>query len=204
MTMTPLVTEPLMTHEAAKKKATPQQYQFVLQYLALNFNGHGATLAAGYSKKTAKSSAWKLLAKPHIQALVKYEIDERSKRVKYDADKLLSRMVELDELDAADILDDDGNVLPIKQWPKTWRTLISGIEISEIWEGKGDEKEQIGLLKKIKWPCKLKNFELLGKHVNIQAWQMPEINITFTEQLAGRMSSSRKRIMIDGESKRID
>ena len=50
---------------------------------------------------------------------------------------------------------------------------MSGIDVSEIW-GSGDEegeREITGLLKKIKWPDKLKNIELLGKHIAVGAFK---------------------------------
>ena len=203
MTMTQTAISQIYSYEEAKEKATPKQYQFVLHYLATGFNGHQAVIDAGFAPKSAKSCAWKLLDKNHIQVLIKHEIELRSARVKYTADKVLERLMEIDQLDVTDILDDLGEVKAIKQWPKAWRTLISGIEVSEITEVNSDGKsEAIGMLKKIKWPDKLKNLDLLGKHVDVQAWQMPEINVNFTEELAGRMSSARNRI-IDGESEQI-
>jgi phage terminase small subunit len=45
------------------------------------------------------------------------------------------------------------------------------MDLSELWEGSGDERQMIGLLKKIKWPDKVKNLELLGKHVDVQAFK---------------------------------
>jgi phage terminase small subunit len=66
-------------------------------------------------------------------------------------------------MDVADILNDDGSLRPVKEWPKVWRQYISGFEISEMFDGRGDERQMVGLLKKIKWPDKLKNLELLGQ-----------------------------------------
>ncbi len=39
-----------------------------------------------------------------------------------------------------------------------------------MFEGRGDERDLVGILKKIKWPDKVKNLELLGKHININAF----------------------------------
>ncbi|CAM8022893.1 hypothetical protein MOMOMMO210B_20105 [Morganella morganii] len=40
-----------------------------------------------------------------------------------------------------------------------------------MYEGRGDDREMVGLLKKIKWPDKVRNLELLGKHVHVQAFR---------------------------------
>ena len=73
--------------------------------------------------------------------------------------------MEIDELDVLDILDNTGNVKAIKDWPKPWRTSISGIDVQDMMSGDTES-----ILKKIKWPDKLRNIELLGKHVDIQAF----------------------------------
>ncbi|MDR5611369.1 MAG: terminase small subunit, partial [Arsenophonus sp.] len=61
---------------------------------------------------------------------------------------------------------ESGDLRPIKDWPKVWRTTLSGFDIAAI---RVDGAE--ALLKKIKWPDKIKNLELLGKHVSVQAFR---------------------------------
>lgn len=60
---------------------------------------------------------------------------------------------------------------PISTWPKLWRQYLAGFDVSELFEGSGSDREMIGLLKKIRWPDKLKNLELLGRHVDVKAWK---------------------------------
>ena len=93
---------------------------------------------------------------------------ERNERLKTDADYVLRRHIEIDQMDIAHILDSKGHVLPIVEWPECWRQTISGIDISEVNTAKGEKFEVV--IKKIKWPDKLRNIELLGKHVSIQAY----------------------------------
>ncbi len=87
----------------------------------------------------------------------------------------------IDQMDVADILSDDGNLLPIKQWPKCWRTTLSGIEISEKMSNQGVLQE---VIKKIKWPDKLKNLQLMGRHVNIQAYNVTKTPANKMDQQA--------------------
>lgn len=96
---------------------------------------------------------------------------ERCERTAIDADYVLKRLVEIDQMDVIDILQDDGSMKPISQWPPIWRSFISGMDVSELFAGSGDEREIIGMMKKIKWPDKVKNLELIGRHVNVQAWK---------------------------------
>jgi len=88
-----------------------------------------------------------------------------------DARYVLRRLVEIDKMDVLDIMDDEGSLLPVSEWPIIWRNFIQQFEIEEIFAGKGDERLNIGLLKKIKWPDKIRNLELLGKHIDVSAFK---------------------------------
>ena len=88
----------------------------------------------------------------------------RASRTEIDADYVLRRMVEIDQMDVLDIMSDDMQLKPVSQWPKVWRQYLSGFDLAEMFEGRGDDREMVGLLKKIKWPDKVKNLELLGRH----------------------------------------
>ncbi|NDL10199.1 terminase small subunit, partial [Photorhabdus kayaii] len=82
----------------------------------------------------------------------------------------LKRLVEIDRMDVLDIIDDDGRLKAVSEWPVVWRTTLSGFDISTtIYDYDGSTEETI--LKKIKWPDKVKNLELLGKHVGVQAFR---------------------------------
>ncbi len=90
---------------------------------------------------------------------------------KVDAAYVLRRLVEVDRMDVLDILEDDGTLKPVREWPLVWRQFISQFEVDEIFAGRGDDRLQTGLLKKIKWPDKIRNLELLGKHVTVSAFK---------------------------------
>mgnify|MGYP001074189790 CR=1 FL=1 len=87
-----------------------------------------------------------------------------------DAEYILKRHIEIDQMDFADILTDDGGLKPPHEWPRIWRTYLSGFDLAEIYDGYGDERQIAGLMKKIKWPDKVKNLEMMGKHKAIKAY----------------------------------
>ncbi|MCP3893053.1 MAG: terminase small subunit [Bacteroides sp.] len=147
------------------EKLTDKQADFVREYL-VDLNATQAAIRAKYSKKTARQTGTENLAKPYIQEAIRKKQAKRAKRLQIKADYVLKRHVDIDEMDVADILNDDGSMLAIKEWPKCWRRTITGIDISEIING----EDITTVLKKIKWPDKLRNLELLGKHVNVQAY----------------------------------
>ena len=141
-----------------------RQEMFCREYIK-DLNGTQAAIRAGYSPRTADRMAYELLKKPEIQAFVLQSKAERVEEVKVDANYVLKRLIEIDEMDVADILDDGGDFLPIRKWPKTWRTTLSGLDIAII-----NSSDTETILKKIKWPDKVKNLELLGKHIGVGAF----------------------------------
>lgn len=152
---------------------TPKQQRFVEEYL-IDLNATQAYIRAGYAVKnedTAAATASKLLRNAKVQEAIQEAQNKRSERVQIDADYVLRRLVEIDQMDVLDIMDDNFSLKPISQWPKVWRQYISNIENMEEFEGFGEDREQIGWLKKIKWPDKVKNLELLGKHISVQAFK---------------------------------
>ena len=142
---------------------TPKQQRFVEEYL-IDLNATQSAIRAGYSEKTAKSIGQENLTKPDIQKAIEEAQNKRQEQTQIDAAYVLRRLVEIDQMDVLDIMDDDGNVKPLRDWPKIWRQYISNIETISMDDGEG-------WLKKIKWPDKVKNLELLGRHVSVGAFK---------------------------------
>ena len=128
-----------------------------------------------WKDKTVHEKASRLFADGKVSARVSELVVQVAKiaeeRFQVDAEYVLRRLVEIDRMDVADILKDDGTFKPLSEWSMVWRNFISGIDITELFEGRGDKREQIGVLKKIKWPDKVRNLEMLGKHVNVNAFK---------------------------------
>lgn len=160
--------------KARVKKLTAKQENFCQQYLITGNASEAYRLSynAGKMKnETINQKACHLLKQEHVTARVDELKVKRNERCNIDADYVLNRLVEIDQMDVADILEDDGAIKPVRSWPKVWRQFISGMDLSELWEGKGEDREMVGFLKKIKWPDKIKNLELIGKHIEVQAFR---------------------------------
>lgn len=153
---------------------------FCREYIK-DFNGTQAAARAGYSERTSNEQSSRLLANANIQARIAELQAERSERVQIDADYVLRRLHEIDQLDVADILTDAGDFLPIKQWPKAWRISLSAIDIQII--NSGDTE---AITKKVKWPDKIRNLELLGKHIGVNAFA--EKQVAQSDDLASSIS----------------
>ncbi|WP_176317883.1 terminase small subunit [Burkholderia vietnamiensis] len=148
------------------KKLTAKQQCFVNEYL-IDLNATAAARRAGYSVKTADRIGPELLGKTWVAAAIAAGKAERAERMKIDAAYVVQRLVEIDRMDVLDIMTDDMALKPVSEWPKVWRQYLSGFDLAEMFDGTGDAREMVGIMKKIKWPDKVKNLELLGRHFGI-------------------------------------
>ena len=142
---------------------TPKQQRFVEEYL-IDLNATQAAIRAGYSEKTAKSIGQENLTKPDIQKAIEEAQNKRQEQTQIDAAYVLKRLVEIDQMDVLDIMDDQMKIRPVNEWPKVWRQYVVNLENLELSDGEG-------CFKKIKWPDKVKNLELLGRHVSVGAFK---------------------------------
>ena len=145
---------------------TDKQEMFCREYL-IDLNATQAAIRAGYSAKTANRTASENLSKPDVKSRIAELKTQRNDLVGINATYVLNRLVEIDQMDVLDILNATGELKPVAEWPKVWRTTLSGLDVMTV-AGDGDTA---GLLKKIKWPDKVKNLELLGKHIDVNAFK---------------------------------
>lgn len=158
-------------------KLTDKQERFCQEYIK-DLNATQAAIRAGYSEKTARQIGTENLAKPatahRITELKVARIDE----IKIDSKWVLQQMKDIHELDVLDILDNTGNFKSIKKWPKLWRQYISGLDIQEMMSGDTES-----VVRKIKWPDKVKNLEMIGRHVDVSAWDKDKETSTIVNNI---------------------
>ncbi|MFA5154432.1 MAG: terminase small subunit [Clostridia bacterium] len=147
-------------------KLTVKQIRFCQEYI-VDLNGTQAAIRAGYSENSAQQIASELLSKPVIQEYVQDLLDQRAARTKATADFAISEIYHLISFDPNEVFNEDGTLKLIKDIPRNIRKAISSIEVDEIWEGRGKDREQIGETKKIKFWDKTRTIELLSKHLKL-------------------------------------
>ncbi len=141
-----------------------RQSAFVNEYL-IDLNATQAAIRAGYSAKTAYSQGERLLKNAEVAAAVSAAQAERSQRTRINADWVLSRLGAEVEADLADLYREDGSVKPVHEWPLIWRQgLVAGVEVERIGEGAGH-------VTKIKISDRIKRIDLIGKHIDVQAFK---------------------------------
>lgn len=172
---------------------TAKQQRFVEEYL-IDLNATQAAIRAGYSEKTARQVAAENLAKPNIAAEVDRLLAERSRQTGIDAAWLLKRLADEAEADIADIYTEHGTLKPVREWPMIWRKgLVQGTKVDELFEGRGDDREMIGLVKEVKLSDRIKRLELIGKHIGVKAFE-ETVRVKGLEGLGERLSRAAHRL----------
>ncbi len=122
------------------------------------------------SDKTLNNKAYELFENGEIKARVAEIQAKVEEKCVVDAAYVRNRLYEIDQMDVLDIHNDDGSIKPIREWPKIWRQYLSAIEVSEVMQNSGDDGQVVAVLKKVKWPDKVRNLELLGKLTSVGAF----------------------------------
>ncbi|HAS0715888.1 terminase small subunit [Enterobacter cloacae] len=174
------------------KPLTAKVEAYCQEYIKCPENQTQAAINAGYSHKTAGKFASQNMRDERVKKRIAELMEERNKRMRVSADYVLMRLVEIDQMDVLDILNDDGSLKPIREWPKIWRTTLSGFDLSSTIMNMNEDSIET-ILKKIKWPDKVKNLELIGKHVDVNAFK-ERLEVSGTVTIADRMAAARRRV----------
>lgn len=172
---------------------TPKKHRFAEEYL-VDLNATRAAARAGYSVHTAHAIGHDLLREPEVASLVEQLKRERSERTATDAAWVLKRLRDEVEADLADLYGDNGELLPVEDWPLIWRTgLITAVETEELKEDGHDGKSvSVGMVRKVKQSDRIKRLELIGRHVGVQAFK-DQVDVKVTDGLADRLARAKAR-----------
>jgi phage terminase small subunit len=145
---------------------TPRERRFVLEYL-VDLNATQAAIRAGYSARTARQIASENLTKPDIKAVVDAALEERARRVEVKADDVLRELLRVGLADPARLIGEDGRLLLLGDMPEDVRRAVASIEVEELFEGRGEDREHIGTLRKVKLWNKNEALRDLGRHLKL-------------------------------------
>ncbi len=169
----------------AKRKLNAKQILFAEEYL-VDLNGAQAAIRAGYTKKTARITASKLLTNSNILKYIQEQQAKRCTRTKVNADWVLDRLAKIAEGSLGDfiVIPEDGSP-PYYDFRKATPEQLRLMETCQI------DTTQIGKLKttkiKVGLASQLKALELIGKHVDVKAFQervehTGKVTLSFDEQ----------------------
>jgi phage terminase small subunit len=129
---------------------TYKQRRFCAEYLR-DQNGCAAAIRAGYSVKGATVAATRLLANDSIRENIEGRVQRVEKTAEVELDVVLVELKRILLADPSVALNPSGGFLPMKEWPLDLRRAVSGMDVEELWAGRGEEREQVGSVKKVKF-----------------------------------------------------
>lgn len=177
-----------------------RQTLFVLEYIK-DFNASRAARDAGYSEKTAGSQGFDLLKKPEIQQAIAKALEERTERLKVDADWVLQRAVELWNANLGHLLVTPENGMPYYDLSKATPEQLAAIDslhLETVTEK--DDSDEVVTVRKIRvaMPKRLDVLALIGKHVDVRAFQ-DRLALDVEGNLAEELAAFRERIRTTGD-----
>jgi len=145
---------------------TPKQESFVAEYL-IDLNATQAALRAGYSPKTAASQGERLLRNVEVTQALLVARKAREDRTQITQDRVLKELARIAFFDPRRLLDADGKPKPIQELDDDTAAVLAGMDISEEYEGSGEDRVFVGYTKKVKVSDKVGALSLAMRHLGM-------------------------------------
>jgi phage terminase small subunit len=143
---------------------TPKQRRFVAEYLK-DLNATQAAIRAGYSEKTAKVQASRLLTKANVASAVAAGTSKQLETAELSAVRVLEEMRRLAFVDMRSFFDEAGNLIPVSQLTPEQGSALASFEVIKKNAAAGDGV--IDTVHKFKVWDKTRSLEQLAKHFGL-------------------------------------
>lgn len=145
---------------------TVKQENFCQKYVE-----HGNASAAyryAYDCKNMKpETIWRnataLLKNNKVTTRIKELHDMHLKKHEVTVDRIVAELEKLAFLDVRKLFNDDGNLRPLSELDNHTAAAIVSLEVEELFEGKGEDREHIGRTRKIKIADKKGSLDSLAR-----------------------------------------
>ena len=166
---------------------TEKQKRFVEEYL-VDLNATQAALRAGYSERTAYSIGQENLKKSEIVKQIAERRAELQQETEITQQRVLKEYARLAFLDPRKLFHDDGRPKNITELDDDTAAALTGLDVQEVYEGSGDDREFVGFIKKYKLADKKGALDSIAKHLGMFVDKVEhtqdkpfEVNITMAD-----------------------
>lgn len=142
------------------------QRAFVREYL-VDLSAGRAARRAGYSAATADQAGHALRRHPIIRAAIDAELDTRKAATQVTQERVLTELARIAFFDPRRLLDDDGNPIPLHLLDADTAAVIGALEIEDLFEGRGEARRPVGVVRKYKTADKMAALTNLMKHLGM-------------------------------------
>jgi phage terminase small subunit len=108
-----------------------------------------------------------LLTNTNVKKELNKLIEEQNKKVLITAEEVITELKKIGFADIRQFYDKNGFLKNIKDIPDAVAPALIGLDVDELFEGVGGERERIGQTKKIRMADKVRTLELLAKHLKL-------------------------------------
>jgi len=143
-------------------KLTPKQAIFAAEYL-IDSNATRAAIAAGFAQAGAHVRGARLLKNAKVAAAIADAKARVAQKYEVSIERTVSTLAKVAYHDLAEMVDEDGVVLPVQRMGEAIRTVIAGLEV-ETTDGPGRVRT---VTQKVKIADRIRALELLGKYQKI-------------------------------------
>jgi phage terminase small subunit len=119
------------------------------------------------SDEAISVEACRLKDNPKVSLRIEVLENLRLKRHEVTVDRVIAEYAKLSFLDIRKAFDEEGRLKPIHEIDDETIAAIAGIEVEELYEGRGEDREHVGRLHKIKLSDKRAALDSLAKHLGI-------------------------------------
>lgn len=122
-----------------------------------------AMRAAGYSEGQSRKCHKDVVDHPNVVTLSQWYASQAIKKNEVTVERVIEEVCHMILADPAELFDENGNVLAVRDMPESIRRAISAVDVFEEYQGRGDDRESIGQTKKLRFWDKVGAVEKLAK-----------------------------------------
>lgn len=155
--------------QAQESKAQANHRRFVEEYIANGRNGKRAYMAVypRAGERTAAVEASALLTKPNVQELVAERENQLLDELNVTQLRIVREAARLAFVDVRKLYDESGNLKQPHELDDDTAAALASIDTEELFEGRGDDREHVGRLRKVKLFDKGASIERLMKYLGL-------------------------------------
>lgn len=166
---------------------TPKQAIFYGEYIK-DGNGTRAAIAAGCPEKSAHVAAARMLKNAKVAAAIEAWRQRQCEKFEVTAERTVRKLAEIAYGDIREMLDEDGNLLPVHRMSEAAVALVAGLDV-ETSDGPGRVRT---ITQKVKIADRIRALELLGKYGKLFTDRVEhDGRVTLEQLVCGDVSSER-------------
>jgi len=163
------------------KPAADRRVRFAYEY-AKDLNATQAAIRAGYAPRSAYVTASRLLADPEVGEQIAKLLKRVTDAAEITAERTCREIARIAYGDVRRLFDEGYNLKALADLTEDEAAMIGGVESFEEYQGRGEERQAVGMVRRIKVRDKLvaleKCMSILGMHKTASPGETGGLNLT--------------------------